>query len=281
MKTIISVPDEMKGFIELANARFAERGSKAFDSLISEFERLACGAAHNNAREIMLSELDEIVQAPHCHSDGWDTNQLLIEVNSNYSFGLSILQTSPSHLLNAVSDAAYIVLGRNKFSYTLHKMPKEWDREVFHPDILPEFHEHRTLAPGQILRLNAGFDIVDWHITEPVILLRFIAAPFEKVQWTYQKDPVRPWFVASVDPGVTQLSALSAYFAASTYSPAAEPIRSLLDHPNHQVRWESAKALWKINPDAGIDALHKLLSDRHPHVRSAAQKTRARLDNVK
>jgi len=110
------------------------------------------------------------------------------------------------------------------------------------------------------------------------VLLRFISAPSEALQWTYKKDPVRPWFVASVDPGATQISALCAYFSALRYEEAVLPMLGLLKHRNHQVRWEATQALWRINRDAGLQALQRCHDDTHPHVRRAAEKTQQRLN---
>lgn len=276
MKTTISVPDDLRFFIDFANAQLNNAEASDFAGLVPVFERLAC-RARPCAEELLLAELAELHERPHYHAEGWDTNQLLLEVNKNFSLGISLLQATPAHLLNAVADAAYIVLGTAPFSYSLYKMPADMDRNVFRADLEPRFHASRTVLPGQMLQLQAGIDIIDWRVEEPVMLLRLIAAPSERVQWVYQKHPVRPWFIASVDPGVTQLSALSAYFADARYVPALGALEELLRHPSHQVRWESAGALWKIDRDTGLAALRQLLDDPHPHVHRAAARTYARL----
>lgn len=277
MKTVSYLPQNIVSFIELATDIYQHSPDVDFDVLADEFAKLSTLAA-NAVQRILLSAMSEMSAHPHEAASGWDTNQVLLEVNKYFSLGISILHISPPHLLNAVSDAAYINVGRAHFEYAMHSLPDNFHREVFDPDIRPHPGEEHVLLPGNVLRVHAGVDLIDWRIATPVLLLRFISAPTEILQWTFRKAPIRPWFVASVDPGATQLSALCAYFAANHHPGAAQPMMDLLHHRNHQVRWEATRSMWKIDRDIGLQALRAALDDVHPHVRNAATRTMAKLN---
>lgn len=279
METLHNIPDEISNFVASAKTAFERRGPAAFDALVEPFGQLGC-AANALVAKLILKELRPLLNEPHKSSVGWDTNQLLLEVNEHFSIGISILHVSPPHLLNSVADAAYVILGQVPFEYRMYQVPVTCRRDVFDEQYEPVLVESCVRRPGELLRISAGVDVIDWKIDRPVVLLRFIAAPSEAIQWTYKKDPVRPWFVASVDPGATQISALCAYFSALKHEEAVVPILGLLEHRNHQVRWEATQALWRIDRDAGLHALQRCHGDTHPHVRRAAEKTQLRLNRL-
>jgi len=275
MNTIPTLPDSIHSFIDFANKTFLTAGNSAFDSIVDEFKKIELATVN----DIINFEISRIIVAPFDLPIGWDTNQILLEVNKKFSLGISILHVSPPHLLNSVANSVYKVAGKNSFKYILYKLPENFQRDVFDPELRPTSACENELSPGEILRIHAGVDLIDWKIEEPVVLLRFITAPQEPIQWTFRKNPIKPWFVASVDPGATQLSALFSYFGATGYAPAAILINNLLGHRNHQVRWEATKALWKIDRELGLQALQASLADPHPHVRIAATKTLAKFDD--
>lgn len=275
MNTIPALPDNILSFIDFANKIFLHAGSSAIDSIVDEFNKIDVVTINN----IINFEISRITSMPFDAPIGWDTNQLLLEVNKNFSLGISILHVSPPHLLNSVANAVYKVAGRHSFKHVLYKLPKNFQSDVFDPELCPTSVCESNLNPGEILRIHAGVDLIDWTIEQPVVLLRFITAPQESIQWTFRKNPIQPWFVASVDPDATQLSALFSYFGAIGYGPAAIPVVELLGHRNHQVRWEAVKALWKIDHHLGLQALRASLVDPHPHVRNAASKTLAKFDD--
>lgn len=82
MKTTISVPDDVRLFIDLANAQLNDAKACDFAGLVPAFERLAC-RARRGAEELLLAELAELHERPHYHAEGWDTNQLLSDAHSN------------------------------------------------------------------------------------------------------------------------------------------------------------------------------------------------------
>lgn len=279
MLTVQNIPDELSQFVTIARRAFERQGPRAFDEMVKLFGKLG-NAANSLVNGLMLAEISSLLTEPHRRSVGWDTNQLLLEVNKDFSLGVSILHVSPPHLLNCVAHAAYLILGQVPFRYRIYRVPDSCSREVFDETQEPLFVESRIRHPGELLRVTAGIDVIDWTIDHPVVLLRFISAPSEPLQWTYRKAPVRPWFVASVDPGATQISALCDYLSAIRYANATTPMLGLLEHRNHQVRWEATQALWRIDREAGLQALQRCTNDTHPHVRSAAHRTQQRLNQL-
>lgn len=274
MITVFHLPDDAIEFISFAKKCYEIGTPSKFDLIVGAFQKLRSLVV----KDILLSEISLMHNFDY-ESPGWDTNQVLLYVDKKFSLGISILHTSPENLLNSVADSAYLVLGSTPFRYTLHKIDPHLNREVFTPDIDIVSSTEHVLLPGEVLRIHAGIDLIDWHVEEPVTLLRFISAPQEYLQWTFQRNPLRPLFVASVDPAATQLSALCAFFAASKYPAAAKPMQKLSQHNNHQVRWEAVQSLWQIEPELGYESLILSLDDRHPHVRNAALKSMEKLKN--
>ena len=273
MKTVSFLPDDVLDFIEFAEQLHADGSDAALEIIVKRIQQLPLGSVES----IILAEISLLMTCPHTTQIGWDTNQLLLYVSKNFSLGISILHVSPPHLLNAVSHGVYLVIGNSNFAYSRHRTPSDCARDIFDKNVMPFHVEDKTLVPGEVLTVHAGIDIIDWSIEVPVVLLRYISAPNEQIQWTFHKSPVRPWFVASVDPGATQLSALCAYFAAALDLQAVKPMGELLAHRNHQVRWEATQSLWKLDRKMGYKALLASLNDPHPHVRNTASRSLQKL----
>lgn len=273
MLIIENLPESILDFIDFSNQCYVKNTEIDFTLIFEEFKKLR----NLSFDDILLKETLKIKEDPNGTHIGWDINQILLYVNENFSLGISILRSSPQYLLNSVSDGAYLVIGREPFRYTYHKLNGDSNREVFDTALLPVSSEEKILLPGEFMRVHAGVDLIDWHIESPVLLFRLIGCPREFIQWTFSKEPIRPCFIASVDPATTQLSALCALFSAQKYTDSTSAMTRLLQHRNHQVRWEAAQSLWKINTKLGYQALLFLLKDAHPHVRNAATKTMKKL----
>lgn len=56
-----------------------------------------------------------------------------------------------------------------------------------------------------------------------------------------------------------------------------EPLKVMLNHPAHYVRWEAVRAITMLNCFEGESALEVLVNDPHPHVSNAAEKALAKV----
>lgn len=160
MRTVDFLPEEIRNFISLATDAFEKHGNSSLGGILTHFAELS-SVATKLTSSILASELGSLLADPNANAKGWDVNQLLLEVNRHYSLGISILYISPSHLLNSVGNSAYIVLGEEPFKCTIYKMPNGINFDVFKEDAVPILFTRKIIAPGEMLRLTAGEDIVD------------------------------------------------------------------------------------------------------------------------
>ena len=74
-----------------------------------------------------------------------------------------------------------------------------------------------------------------------------------------------------IDYAMTLLSALE-------HTAAAPVMATLSDHPDHFVRWSAVRRVMELDPDLGTSLLYRALTDSHPHVQRAAQRSLERLN---
>ena len=64
-----------------------------------------------------------------------------------------------------------------------------------------------------------------------------------------------------------------ALLSALEHREAAPVIATLYDHPDHFVRWSAVRRVIELDPALGTPLVYRALTDPHPHIRRAAQRS--------
>ncbi|MEU7292663.1 HEAT repeat domain-containing protein [Streptomyces exfoliatus] len=129
----------------------------------------------------------------------------------------------------------------------------------------------RLLRPGQVFTLRADSQVA--RLTAdgrgPMHLV-FAADPHLSYRFAYDRVTLRPVRMISTDGTASRLTYTIRLLAASRRPSSLPVLRSLAEHPSHEVRWEAIRAAHRIDPAAGRQLLHAAARDPHPEVRQAA-----------
>ncbi|WP_224247389.1 HEAT repeat domain-containing protein [Hyalangium gracile] len=149
--------------------------------------------------------------------------------------------------------------------------------DVFDPGrrLLPE--ASRTLLRGDVLVLAAGRDVCVPRPTAPTVIVSVSAGPVRPLRWFYDGTTCRAVRAVAGDPTASRLELTAELLAELGGAAAAPTLIQLTEHPAHHVRWSALRALSRVDTGAAQDRLQLAADDPHPHIRTAARRTLARL----
>jgi HEAT repeats len=234
-----------------------------------------------SAREIAVEELNRaltsIVREPGHQSRSWDLQQISLLESDKYILGCSLFIEPMDCLYSSSFQALVGVLGPGPLTCVRYRLPALHDRDVL--NVAEELVYDRTcsIEPGRYVALRGEQDVLDFFSAAPTILVRLFSPANDVLHHCYDRLTRRPWMVQAGDPASTQLVCLInalAHFADPTSLGAFEAVSG---HPHHFVRWAAIRAMAAISRERALSLVHEALKDDHPDVRSAAQRTLAKV----
>jgi hypothetical protein len=130
------------------------------------------------------------------------------------------------------------------------------------------------LEPGWVHAVAAGhdlFEIVKVDVDTPVVILH---APSKmRHHWIYDRQSLCPTLLMSADQSTARIQYALRVLAALESHDSLPVVESLMDHPDHFIRWEVVRQAFQIDVAAGKRLLERALTDPHPEVRQAAKLT--------
>ncbi|MFD4869475.1 HEAT repeat domain-containing protein [Streptomyces sp. NPDC058412] len=130
----------------------------------------------------------------------------------------------------------------------------------------------QTVAKGQVLALHAGQQLAAFtqpQTTRPYLLLT--SPPVVAYRLAYDRGTLRPVQVISADLAATRLTYAIRFLAAAGRPTSGPRLEELSRHPQHQVRWEAIRALFRVDRAAGTGRLREAaVHDPHPEIRDTA-----------
>lgn len=170
------------------------------------------------------------------------------------------------------------VAGPAALHFELFEQPDVRDHEVFDKSKALRNCGTRTIAPGCVLRLIPGRTVLsDVRTSGVTVLLTLYGRPECAITWGYDPNtllPVRPYSSTLHSSRLEYALALLGEIGHFDAAASLESAKSLLDHPVYFVRWRALHALNELSAPDAIEALERLCDDPHPHVRSAARRTK-------
>lgn len=129
------------------------------------------------------------------------------------------------------------------------------------------------IRPGAALIVKGGRDAVSLEEVAGTRFLSLVFLPKTALDWVFSRADLRATVqsVAHVDDSELVTCLETAAWLGDRAS--LEPIRQLVRHPAHFVRWTAVQALGKIDGPSAIAAVRDAIEDVHPAVRRAAAAT--------
>jgi hypothetical protein len=264
----------IKEFIERVDRQFDRERLDSFWELEESFAEVAGTSFPTEAINAQLSA----VAANPSYMGDWRPNQMLIHRGRGFALSVWLFEASRQYVHTMPFHGMYAPLGKWPLRYTLYELPPGYDNQVFDPRIRITPIGTGEVQPGEVLRLRSDRYAYDFRIDTPVPVLKLTTAPFQGMEWLFNKSTGHAWQANDSELTATQLR-VAAYILGKLADPQSiEPLTRLVDHSHHAVRWAAIQGLGRISRSAAMDKLTIAVNDPHPHIRRAAAKT---LDQLK
>ncbi|OEJ21881.1 hypothetical protein AR457_38705 [Streptomyces agglomeratus] len=177
----------------------------------------------------------------------------------------------PGILVSAAAHCLIAPLGPNPalvdvYARPAHQRPDALDGQTLAP------LGTRTVARGQVLALDAGQRLAAFAQPQaacPYLLLA--SAPVFAYRLAYDRMTLCPVQVISADLTATRLTYAIRLLAAAGRPTSGPRLEELSHHPQHEVRWEAIRALFRVDRPAGTARLREAAADDpHPEIRITA-----------
>ena len=129
------------------------------------------------------------------------------------------------------------------------------------------------LAPGTVARLRAPSQAFRLRLERPALLIQFMSATTEPLRWVFHPESLQAVRAVSASLKSSRLQFTCHTLAALGSPSSVAPMRSLMNHPDHYVRWAAVQNICTLSREDGIECLQQAIEDPHPHVRNAARRT--------
>lgn len=265
---------DIQRFIDLVDRRFERERLDSFWDLESAFADIVRTAFSTGA---INAELSQLTANPSYMGD-WRPNQLLIHRGRGFALSIWLFEKSRQYVHTMPFYGMYAPLGAQPLSYSIYELPPDYHNEIFDPRVRISSLGSGVVRRGEVLKLHSDRYAYDFQIDTPVPVVKLTTAPFQSMEWLFNKATGHAWQANDSELTATQLR-VAAYILGKLADPSSiEPLSQLTTHAHHAVRWAAVQGLGRISRSAAVDKLQQALNDPHPHLRRAAART---LDQLK
>jgi hypothetical protein len=228
------------------------------------------------ATDALNAELQRLLDEP-AYMGEWRPNQLLLHRGRGFALTIHLFESSRRYVHTQPFLALLAPLAGRSLGYTRFELPADYRNDVFNPGLRIHAPVDAEIAAGDCLAMQADRYLYDFRIDTPVPVIKLTTAPFQTMEWLFNRESGYAWQANDSEITATQLR-VAAYILGKLADPSSvEPLKQLTDHAHHAVRWAAVQSLGRINRSAAIEKLQASLADPHPHIRRAAAKTLAQL----
>lgn len=174
-------------------------------------------------------------------------------------------------------DYLLLSLTQGGIPYNLYEQQHPIDPSIFDSGkAITLISENANLQYGECILLKKNESLLKYNMIaeqKKVILLTLSAKQPTTFIWTYDLKTLFPHQIVSTiqDSRIENICILLGNFR---HPDSVARMKYMLGHPKHNIRWTAFKTLMELDMEEGIKSLDLLLSDTHPEVRQAAQKTK-------
>lgn len=223
-------------------------------------------------QQMMNDELKALIKDP-CHFNDWRPNEWVLHRGRGFALSVSVFDVPRRYVHALPFFAFYAPLAGAPLHYDRYRLPKAYHNPVFSAGLSLEPDGSGALGNGEVLALHTQQYAYDFHLPEPVLVLKLATAPILPLEWLFQKDTLRSWQANDADLTSTQLRVAADVLGKFAHQSSLGPLKLLTTHPHHAVRWTAIQTLGRLNRSEALAQLHLALNDPHPHIQRAAKRT--------
>lgn len=226
----------------------------------------------------------ELTRAVSGQEDVWPGGEVsfILHRCPNFTLELRALLQASGHsrsqrLISAVCDQYYApVAGTVMVRKFLQKSPDP--NEALDPSRVLEDIGVTHLHAGDVFPVRAGYDLFEAESSSAAsVLLILHRAPHLRYHWIYNRTTLAPEVLMSADQSSSRIQFALRILAELPHEDSLANLESLMDHPDHFIRWEAVRQSFSLSEDLGMRLLRRALNDVHPEVREAAEQTATEL----
>lgn len=260
----------LEDFISEINNLLGGDGS-SFWECEKPFKRIL---ATNELLDIVNHELSKAREDYTYHSPRWLESGLVLHSEPNWVLMYSLYEHTPAHLYTLPFHGLVSPSPGQKIEYDVYELPSTYNNLVFDRGMRLGERQSFVARGGDIVQLDAKRMVFDPQVKEPTAAIRLYTSTLDPLQWAFDRSTLQPIQAISSAEVNTELVVVAQVLAMLKDKRSLDLLHRLAkEHHHHHVRWESVKAIAQIDFEAGLQAVKNALSDLHPHVVSAAQRT--------
>jgi HEAT repeats len=185
-------------------------------------------------------------------------------------------------LFGHTCDMILVPVSRSGITLSRYHQPKPHPNDILDKSRHLTFKGDVTLAFGQSSFFAACEDIFlinsTPHEANPPMLAILITPDKFQIRWEYDSTTLAPVRAIAADNSASRLEFVISLMSTMNDRAALPVLRELSSsHPAHFVRWAAVQAMFRLDRDTGMQALHCALNDPHEHVRNAASRSIAKI----
>ena len=135
------------------------------------------------------------------------------------------------------------------------------------------------VRPGEQVSFQAHRDVARTRaMSTAAVLVGLTRVQVTRLRWVYDRGTLFPVRAEAADLDASRLDYAMALLSALDHREAAPVIATLYEHPDHFVRWSAVRRVIELDPARGTPLVYRALTDPHPHIRRAAQRSLERYE---
>jgi hypothetical protein len=276
----------LRKFIEQVNKTYADENKNSFWACRSYFNELL---KSDFVLELLNGELSGVAANPLYIPTGGSTEvDMGIALGNKCSLWLKILEPDMKLSDKLFSATENMMVGLVEFSGSGVVNMEEFEQPAPFPNDLPE-NQSKLLAGsktqiriGEVYDIRAAADIFRIvSVSAPVILLTLATTSLVPIRWEYDRNTLLPKRAMTISSNSSRLSYVANLLGEIGNENSIPVLKALISNENHFVRWAVVQNVYRLDQKEGMNLIQACLSDHHPHVRNAAQKSLNQINALK
>jgi hypothetical protein len=214
-------------------------------------------------------------------------NYLNLFISERFSFSLiykNIVDASMfKYYSNYPSNQIICPLNPDGFYYNLFRRSTNEPFDTLRKESRLQIQsEQELLKFGQSLCIKSEEQVFSFcpGKAEPVIAFVLSATDLKNYTWEYDRETLAPVRIVSGNNNHTRVEFTCHILGEIGNEQSLTVLFGLLNNPAHNVRWQAARSICKLDLEQGVNALKMLQQDSHEEVRALAIRSLAKIDSL-
>ena len=220
----------------------------------------------------------------------WQNESLSFHYDNNFHIRLTdtatnvfdVVQKYDSEEKTLVNGACHLMMAfitKSPMTLNRYELSEGHNFDVFDKDCKLTLKSSEKVIPYKRYEVNGYSEVIGFdNIGNEGALLVMNSRPVLSQQCEFDRETLKIMgaSISSVDVSIilSILEQLSRY----RHSESTDVVKKLLNNPSHYIRWAAIKCLSQLSPEESINYIREAKSDKHPHIRDAANRTMYNLE---